>query len=86
MKSDRSGNILIVDDDNDVLYTAKLVLRGLFEKVDTLDSPGLIPQYLKKCKYEVILLDMNFTRGITSGKEGLEWLEKILLIDPDARI
>lgn len=38
MKSDRSGNILIVDDDNDVLYTAKLVLRGLFEKVDTLDS------------------------------------------------
>ena len=86
MKSDRSGNILIVDDDNDVLYTAKLVLRGLFEKIDTLDSPGLIPQYLKKCKYEVILLDMNFTRGITSGREGLEWLEKILRIDPDARV
>jgi two-component system, NtrC family, response regulator HydG len=86
MKSDRSGNILIVDDDNDVLYTAKLVLRGLFENVDTLDSPGLIPQYLKKRKYEVILLDMNFTRGITSGKEGLEWLQKILLIDPDAHI
>ena len=86
MKSDRSGNILIVDDDNDVLYTARLVLRGLFEKIDTLDSPGLIPQYLKKCKYEVILLDMNFTRGITSGREGLEWLEKILLIDPDARV
>ncbi len=86
MKSDRSGNILIVDDDNDVLYTAKLVLRGLFEKVDTLDSPGLIPQYLNKCKYEVILLDMNFTRGVTTGKEGLEWLDKILLIDPDARV
>ena len=86
MKSGRSGNILIVDDDNDVLYTARLVLRELFEKVDTLDSPGLIPQYLKKCKYEVILLDMNFTRGITSGREGLEWLEKILLIDPDAHV
>jgi len=86
MKSDRSDNILIVDDDNDVLYTARLVLRELFEKVDTLDSPDLIPQYLKKCKYSVILLDMNFTRGRTSGKEGLEWLEKILLIDPDARV
>ncbi len=84
MKSDKSGNILIVDDDNDVLYTAKLVLRGLFEKVDTLDSPSLIPQYLNKCKYEVILLDMNFTRGDTTGKEGLEWLDKIRLIDPDA--
>jgi two-component system, NtrC family, response regulator HydG len=86
MKSDRSGSILVVDDDNDVLYTARLVLRGLFEKVDTLDRPALIPEYLKSCKYEVILLDMNFTRGSTSGKEGLEWLEKILRIDPEARI
>ena len=29
---------------------------------------------------------MNFSRGITSGKEGLEWLEKILQIDPEARV
>ena len=86
MKSDRSGSVLVVDDDNDVLYTARLVLRGLFEKVDTLDRPGLIPEYLKTCKYDVILLDMNYTRGITSGKEGLEWLEKILRIDPDTRV
>ncbi|MGC1392018.1 MAG: sigma-54 dependent transcriptional regulator [Bacteroidales bacterium] len=86
MKSDRSGSILVVDDDNDVLYTARLVLRGLFDKVDTLDSPGLIPDYLKSCKYDVILLDMNYTRGSTSGKEGLEWLGKILQIDPAAKI
>jgi DNA-binding NtrC family response regulator len=84
MKSDRSGNVLVVDDDNDVLYTARLVLRGLFDKVDTLDRPGLIPEYLKTSKYDVILLDMNFTRGNTSGKEGLDWLGKILQIDPDA--
>ena len=73
----------MVDDDSDVLYTAKLVLRDFFGKVDTLDRPGLIPEYLKACKYDVILLDMNFTRGLTSGKEGLEWLGKILQIDPD---
>ena len=84
LKSDRSDSILVIDDDNDVLYTARLVLRGLFTKVDVLDRPGLIPEYLKACKYDVILLDMNFTRGSTSGKEGLEWLEKILRIDPDA--
>jgi two-component system, NtrC family, response regulator HydG len=86
MNSDKSGNILVVDDDNDVLYTAKLVLKGLFEKVDTLNRPSLIPEYLKACKYDVILLDMNFSRGQTSGKEGLEWLGKILQIDPDARV
>jgi DNA-binding NtrC family response regulator len=86
MKSEGSGRVLVVDDDNDVLYTARLVLRGLFEKVDTLDRPGLIPDYLKTCKYDVILLDMNYARGNTSGKEGLEWLEKILSIDPTASV
>ncbi len=84
MKSDRSGSVLVIDDDNDVLYTARLVLRGLFEKVDTLDRPGLIPEYLKANRYEVILLDMNFSRGTTSGKDGIEWLEKILKFDPEA--
>jgi two-component system, NtrC family, response regulator HydG len=81
-----SCNILVVDDDNDVLYTAKLVLKELFAKVDTLSRPAFIPDCLKECRYDLILLDMNFTRGITSGKEGLEWLEKILQIDPDARV
>lgn len=84
MISDRSDSILIIDDDCDVLYTARLVLRGLFAKIDTLDRPGLIPEYLKTTKYDVILLDMNFTRGNTSGKEGLDWLSKILQMDPDA--
>jgi two-component system, NtrC family, response regulator HydG len=79
-------NILVVDDDNDVLYTAKLVLKELFAKVDTLSRPAFIPDCLKECRYDLILLDMNFTRGITSGKEGLEWLEKILQIDPEALV
>jgi DNA-binding NtrC family response regulator len=83
MKSAGSANILIVDDDNDVLYTARLVLRDLFGKVDTLNRSSLIPEYFRSCKYDVVVLDMNFTRGITSGKEGLEWLGKILRIDPD---
>jgi two-component system response regulator HydG len=86
MKSDRSGSILVIDDDNDVLYTARLALKDLVGKVDTIDRPGLIPEYLKTFKYDVILLDMNFSRGNTSGKEGLEWLGKILRIDPDARV
>jgi DNA-binding NtrC family response regulator len=86
MKSAGSGNILIVDDDNDVLYTARLILRDLFGKVDTLNRSSLIPEFLKSSKYDVIVLDMNFTRGNTSGKEGLEWLGKILRIDPDVGV
>ncbi len=84
MKSDGFNSILVIDDDNDVLYTARLIFRGLFDQVDTLDRPCLIPEYLKIRKYDIILLDLNFTRGSTTGKEGLEWLEKILRIDPKA--
>ena len=47
IRSDRTDSILVIDDDNDVLYTARFVLRGLFGKIDTLDRPGLIPEYLK---------------------------------------
>jgi DNA-binding NtrC family response regulator len=86
MKPGRSCSILVIDDDEDVLYTARLVLRGLFDKVDTVNRPELIPSFIKSGKYDTILLDMNFTRGKTSGNEGLEWLEKILKIDPGASV
>ena len=86
MKSNLPRNILIVDDDGDVLYTASLALKRLFGKVDTINRPDLIPEYFKKCKYDVVLLDMNFTRGNTSGEEGLEWLGKIHNMDPDVSI
>ena len=86
MKTISASSILVVDDDNDVLYTAKLVLKGLFAKVDTLSRPGFIPDCLRDSKYDLILLDMNFSRGDTSGKDGLEWLARILRIDPEARI
>lgn len=84
MQTGRTDKILVVDDDSDVLYTARLVLRGLFEKIDLIDNPDQIPLFLKKCKYDVIILDMNFSRGNVTGKEGIDWLTQILKIDPDA--
>jgi two-component system, NtrC family, response regulator HydG len=86
MKTVKSSNILVVDDDTDVLYTAKLILRDLVAKVDTLSRPAYIPECMKACRYDMILLDMNFSRGITTGQEGLEWLRKILEIDRETRV
>ena len=86
MKEENQKSLLIIDDDNDVLFTAKLVLRGIFPRIDTLDDPKLIPQYLKEKKYDVIILDMNFNRGDTSGREGLEWLDKIFIFDSNAKV
>jgi len=50
--------------------------------VHTEKNPEMIPSLLKHEDYDVILLDMNFTQDVTSGKEGFLWLEKILEIDP----
>jgi two-component system, NtrC family, response regulator HydG len=86
MIPEKSGKVLVIDDDKDVLFTAKLIMKGLFERVDTLERPGSIPEYLTSCKYDVIVLDMNFSRGSTSGKEGLEWIGRIFQIDPGVSI
>ena len=72
------GKILIVDDDEDVLMAGRLFLKQHVEMVQTEKNPELIPDLLKNENYDVILLDMNFTKDTTTGKEGFEWLDKIL--------
>jgi DNA-binding NtrC family response regulator len=78
------AKILIVDDDQDVLLAAKLFLKQHIKIVHTEKDPTNIPNLLKAENYDVILLDMNFSRDATSGKEGFHWLNKILEIDPAA--
>lgn len=78
------AKILIVDDDTDILLAAKMYLRQHFQYIHTEKNPENIPDLLKGESYDVILLDMNFSRDATSGKEGFYWLNKILEIDPAA--
>ena len=80
----RVGKILIVDDDEDVLKAARFFLKKHVESVHTEKDPENIPGLLNNNAYDVILLDMNFSRDVTSGQEGLEWLSRILSIDPSA--
>jgi two-component system response regulator HydG len=78
------GRILAVDDNEDILFALELLLKSHFELVTTLNSPDKIPELLTKEYYDVILLDMNFTKENINGKEGFDWLKKILEIDSDA--
>lgn len=78
------ARILIVDDDTDVLLAAKLFLKQHIKYVHTEKNPENIPDLMKQENYDVILLDMNFSRDATSGKEGFYWLNTILEIDPAA--
>ncbi|MEN0049105.1 MAG: sigma-54 dependent transcriptional regulator [Bacteroidota bacterium] len=73
-----NGRILIVDDEEDILLSLQLFLSQHFEQVDTENNPIHLPRRLRKNQYDLILLDMNFRKGETSGKEGLNWLSKIL--------
>ena len=83
-KADKSGKILIVDDNEDLLKAAKMYLKRHFSQVDIETNPESIPNLVNNDSYDVILLDMNFTKDVSSGKEGFDWLEKILEIDPSA--
>jgi DNA-binding NtrC family response regulator len=78
------GNILIIDDDRDVLETARMFLKQEFTKVRIEDSPEKLPALLSAEEFDVILLDMNFKKGVNDGEEGLFWLQQILKTDPQA--
>ncbi|MBN1164318.1 MAG: sigma-54-dependent Fis family transcriptional regulator [Candidatus Krumholzibacteriota bacterium] len=85
-KIPKSGNILVVDDDEDVLFAARLFLKNHFALVQTESNPEKIPALLKGESFDVVLLDMNFTADVTSGQEGFHWLNRILQISPAASV
>ena len=80
----KKGKILIVDDNEDILFTLKLLLRPLAESVTLLSDPRELLPVISRTRFDVILLDMNFRRDAVSGKEGFHWLEEILRLDAKA--
>ncbi len=76
------ASILIIDDNQDILITAKMFLKQLFTHVQVEKDPENIPLHLSTADFDIILLDMNFKKGKNDGEEGLYWLNRILEIDP----
>ena len=82
----KTGHILIVDDDQDVLFTARTILKREYPKVSVESSPNRLETLLRKEDIDVVILDMNFKAGVTSGNEGLFWLKKIKEIDSTVHV
>ncbi len=79
-----NSRILIVDDDRDILETAKMFLKQEFSYVQIEQDPTKIPALMKMHDFDVVLLDMNFKIGVNDGEEGFYWLSEVLKSDPQA--
>jgi DNA-binding NtrC family response regulator len=76
------GAVLVVEDDADVLRSARLALTAGGWHVDTLESSEGLRDRLRELDYDVILLDMNFVAGERSGTGGLQGLAAVREFDP----
>lgn len=81
-----NGKILIVDDNQEILTALKYFLEDYFETVITEKNPKNIPALIKANKFDIFILDMNFTLGENSGQEGIFWMNQIIKTDPEAII
>ncbi|MEM6964442.1 MAG: sigma-54 dependent transcriptional regulator [Bacteroidota bacterium] len=78
----KKGTILLVDDEEDILFSLKILLKQHFSKVYSETNPYHIPRVLNQYNPDVVLLDMNFRIGQDSGEEGIQWLKKIKELQP----
>lgn len=73
-----NGKIIVVDDNEAVLKTLKMILSRTYKTVVGVSVPTLLPALLREGDIDVVLLDMNFGTGKQDGREGLFWLDRIL--------
>lgn len=72
-----NGTIVVVDDDKDVLLSARLYLQQYFASVIVLNKPTDLLPLATQHRADVVLLDMNYHRGSNDGREGLHWLRQL---------
>lgn len=78
------SKVLIVDDNEDILHAVKYLLKPLASVLITENDPNRITSVMREQSFDVIFLDMNYSKDTTSGAEGFFWLKEILRLDPMA--
>ena len=82
----KEGRLLIVDDNKSVLNALRLFLKFEFQEVVTISNPNSLVHELNARDTDVVLLDMNFKSGESSGNEGMYWLREIKKLKPDIEV
>src|SRR5262245_15190827 len=76
-----TGRILVADDQQDVREALRLLLKGEGFAIDTASSPAAVLEAAKTKEFDAILIDLNYTRDTTSGREGLDLLGRLVGLD-----
>lgn len=77
-----NASILVIDDQEDILFASKMLLKKHFEDIYTISNPKNVVELLAKNAIDVVLLDMNYRIGFEDGKEGLYLLKEIKTLSP----
>jgi DNA-binding NtrC family response regulator len=73
--------LLVADDQPDVLESLRLLFKGVGYQADVVSSPSGILAALERKDFDLLLIDLNYTRDTTSGEEGLDVLTKVRGLD-----
>src|SRR5207248_6565958 len=80
-KSAHAPRILAADDQQHILDAIELLLKPQGYAVETARSPVLVREELATNSYDAVLIDLNYTRDTTSGREGLDLLSSLVSQD-----
>ena len=80
--TDDTPSVLIADDQADVLEALRLLLKNEGFETHSVNSPAAVLHALERRDFDALLLDMNYTRDTTSGREGLELLDQLQVLEP----
>ncbi len=72
---------LIADDQPDVLAALRLLLKGAGYQTEAANSPAAVLEAIQRSDFDVVLMDLNYARDTTSGKEGLDLISRIQALD-----
>ncbi|HEY0923219.1 sigma-54 dependent transcriptional regulator [Rheinheimera pacifica] len=79
-------NVLVLDDNHDILTASRIFLKQHFAQVVTLHEPAQLQSMLGSQPFDLLLLDMNFSRDTQSGEEGLFYLKQALKARPGLKV
>ncbi len=77
---------LIADDDSDILTALRLLLKSDGYEPETVSSPAAVLEAIERAQFDVVLIDLNYARDTTSGREGIDLISRIHALDPSLPI